>query len=324
MLWLTWRQHRVELISALALLAVLATPLIITGLALHAEYHSSGAAACVTGGGDGGCAGLVDAFLERHTEWGNRFVWVSFLPALAGVFIGAPLFAREFEHGTWRLAVTQGVTRTRWLTAKLMLVGTGVAGVAALCAVLFTWWRAPLDEIGGRMHTASFVVAAPSLIAVTLFAFALGVLAGALLRRTIPAMVVTLVTYLIVRITTEESLRPHYRTPLSRTVDPATEGGAGRLPSTDWAVHDGWIDSTGHHLTDAEKTDLLHTIYRGSNNPPDDVVDNYLAAHGMRHYTEYHPDSSFWGFQAIEAALFLGVTAALLVGTAWLVRRRIT
>ncbi|MGH3881549.1 MAG: hypothetical protein ACRDSK_31370 [Actinophytocola sp.] len=88
--------------------------------------------------------GAGRGFLDRHTEWGNRFVWASFLPALAGVFIGAPLFAREFEHGTWRLAVTQGVTRTRWFTTKIALVGTGVAGVAGLCAALFTWWRTPL------------------------------------------------------------------------------------------------------------------------------------------------------------------------------------
>jgi len=324
MLWLTWRQHRVEMISALVLLAALAIPLVITGLALHAEYQSSGVAECVAGGGGGGCAALVDAFLERHTEWGNRFVWVSFLPALAGVFIGAPLFAREFETGTWCLAVTQGVTRTRWLTAKITLVGGGVVGVAGLCAVLFTWWRTPLDEIGGRMRTAAFVVAAPSLMAVTLFAFALGVLAGALLRRTIPAMVATLVTYVTVRITTEESLRPHYRTPLSRTTDPTTNAGTEQLPATDWTVNDGWVDSTGHHLTDAEKTDLLHTIYKGRSTPPDDLVDNYLATHGMRHYTEYHPDSSFWTFQTIEAALFLGTAVALFVGAAWLVRRRIT
>jgi hypothetical protein len=53
-------------------------------------------------------------------------------------------------------------------------------------------------------------------------------------------------------------------------------------------------------------------------------VKRYLAAHGMRHYTEFHPASSFWTFQAIESALFLGLAAALLLATAWLVRRRIT
>jgi len=323
MVWLTWRQHRVELVSALVLLTVVAVPLVVTGLALHAEYRSSGAAACVAGGG-GTCAGLVTEFVQRHLEWGNRFVWVAFLPALAGVFVGAPLFAREFETGTWRLAVTQTVTRTRWLTVKIALVGAGVAGVAALCSVLFTWWRAPLDEIGGRLRTAAFVVATPSLVSVTLFAFALGVLAGTLLRRTIPAMAVTLVTYLTVRITTEESLRPRYRTPLTRITDPATATDAGRLPATDWTVASGWVDRAGHRLTDGEEADLLHRIYGGSGTAPEDVVENYLAAHGMRHYTEYHPGGDFWTFQAIESAVFLGAAAVLMAATVWLVRRRIT
>lgn len=324
MLWLTWRQHRVELVSALLLLAVVAVPLVITGLDLHAEYRSSGVAECVAGGGDGGCVSLVEEYLDRHTEWGNRFVWVSFLPALAGVFIGAPLFAREFEHGTWRLVVTQTVTRTRWLTAKIALVGAGVVGVAGLCATLFTWWRTPLDEIGGRMRTAAFVVAAPSLMAVTLFAFALGVLAGIVLRRTIPAMVATLVTFVAVRIPTEESLRPHYLTPLSRITDPAQDGETDRLPTTDWTVDDGWIDSTGHRFTDAEKADVLHAIYHRSGDVPDNVVENYLAAHGIRRYAEYHPASSFWTFQAIEATVFVGLAASLLAAAVWSVRRRIT
>lgn len=322
MLWLTWRQHRVELISALSLLAALAVPLVITGLDLRADFGSSGAAECVGRTGNGGCQGLVEQFLERHTEWGNRFVWASFLPALAGVFIGAPLFAREFEHGTWRLAVAQTVTRSRWLTVKIVLVGAGAVGVAGLCSILFTWWRAPLDELGGRLRTAAFVVAAPSLMAVTLFAFAVGVLAGIVFRRTIPAMVATLITYVAVRITTEESLRQHYRTPLSRITDPATE--AGRDGSaTDWTITRTWIDSTGHRLTDSERSDLLQAIYRGGT-APDDVVENYLATHGMRLYTEYHPASSFWTFQAIDAAVYVGLAAVLFIAAVYLMRRRIT
>ena len=35
------------------------------------------------------------------------------------MFWGAPLLAREFETGTFRLAWTQSVTRTRWLAVKL-------------------------------------------------------------------------------------------------------------------------------------------------------------------------------------------------------------
>jgi len=44
------------------------------------------------------------------------------VPALIGVFWGAPLIARELETGTFRLAWTQSVTRTRWLAVKLGVV----------------------------------------------------------------------------------------------------------------------------------------------------------------------------------------------------------
>ena len=211
MVWVTWRQHRAELLVAVALLVAAAVPLIITGSAVHSRYQTDGVAACVANpAGRAGCDELVDAFLRRYGEWGNRFIWAAFLPALAGLFIGSPLLAREFEQGTWRLAFTQSATRTRWLAVKLTLVGTSVTAVACAFAALFSWWRAPLDQIGGRLHSSAFVVAAPSLPSATLFAFALGVLAGTLLMRTIPAMALTLATYLPVRIFMEEYARPHY------------------------------------------------------------------------------------------------------------------
>jgi hypothetical protein len=97
-----------------------------------------------------GCAQIVDQFVNRHREWANRLAWVAALPALAGVFIGAPLLAREFEYGAWKLAFTQSVTRTRWLVTKLAVVGAGVAAATVAFALLFTWWRGPLDVIDGR------------------------------------------------------------------------------------------------------------------------------------------------------------------------------
>src|SRR5262245_25454796 len=113
MLWLVWRQHRAEALIAALLLALVAVPVIITGRAMHAEYETIG-----------------DQVLMRYSEWGNRMIWAAFLPALIGVFVGAPLLAREFEQGTWRLAFTQEVSRTRWLVTRLVLVGGGVVVAA--------------------------------------------------------------------------------------------------------------------------------------------------------------------------------------------------
>ncbi|MEU8004335.1 hypothetical protein AB0B66_24535 [Catellatospora sp. NPDC049111] len=201
---------------------------------MHAEYTADGVAACVAAPDGSGCGRLVAAFLDRHSEWGNRFIWATLLPALVGVFVGPPLLAREFEQGTWRLAFTQSVTRTRWLANRLALVGAGVAALALVLSALFTWWRGPLDAIDGhRLRTTSFVVAAPSLVGATMFAFAVGVLAGALLRRTIAAMGATLACYLAVRLPMEEAVRPYLLSPLVRVTEPGVAAGTGWRPDTE-------------------------------------------------------------------------------------------
>ena len=68
------------------------------------------------------------------------------VPALIGIFWGAPLVARELEAGTFRLAWTQSVTRTRWLAVKIALVGLASVLAAGLLSLLVTWWSSPLDR----------------------------------------------------------------------------------------------------------------------------------------------------------------------------------
>ncbi|GAA2631460.1 ABC transporter permease [Dactylosporangium fulvum] len=326
MLWLTWRQHRAELLVAALFLALVAVPLLVTGVAMHDEYRTGGVAACVADpAAHTGCGPLVDRFLGRYREWGSRLMWAALLPAVVGVFVGAPLLARELEQGTWRLAFTQSVSRTRWLLTKLALVGAGVAVFTAAFAALCTWWRGPLDAIGGRLRSASFLVAVPSLTSAALCAFAVGVLAGVLLRRTVVAMGATLVVFLTARLSMEEYLRPHYREPLVRITDPATRPEATDTgASTDWIVHNSWIDRTGHLLSADEEAAAVRQVYggtdavRGSGTP----MEQYLLDHGLRHYTEYHPDSGFWTFQLVETACFLGAAALLLAATVMTIRRR--
>ena len=144
------------------------------------------------------------------------------VPAIVGVFWGAPLVARELEAGTHRLAWNQTVTRTRWLAVKVGLTGlVALAGVAVLTLVL-TWWAGPIDTAissGQREHQGLFGVprmAPPTFgtrgivpIGYTAFAFALGVTAGTVIRRTVPAMAVTLAVFVAVQIVMPTWVRPH-------------------------------------------------------------------------------------------------------------------
>lgn len=326
MLWVTWRQHRGELLVAALLLVAVAVPVLVTGIDMHHRYVADGVSACVRAASPADrCDAVVSAFLNRYTGWSNRFAWIALLPGLAGVFVGAPMLGREFETGTWRLAFTQSVTRMRWLMGRLAVVAAGVAVIGLAFSLLFTWWRAPLDELGGRLRMASFVVSAPSLVAASLFALALGAFAGAVLRRVVVAMAVTLGVFLAVRVTMEEQARPGYLTPRVRVTDPMTDPTAGGLTDTDWTVGAGWVDRAGHRVSPAEEAAILDRIYGdtggavyGAGSP----LERYLAENGLRHYTEYHPDSSFWAMQAVESAWFLGFAAVLVVATGLAVRLR--
>ena len=111
MIWLTWRQFRAQAAMMSAALAVLAVILAVTGPGLADDY-SGGIAACTRQGG--GCSDFVNRFFHEHQD---PFLAVTavvlVLPALIGLFWGAPLVTRELEAGTHRLVWNQSVTRTR-------------------------------------------------------------------------------------------------------------------------------------------------------------------------------------------------------------------
>jgi hypothetical protein len=324
MLWLTWRQHRAEVLGGLVLLAALAALLLVTGLPMHAAYTDQGVAACVAGGTTDAedCGLLLEQFARRYVGLGDLLALLTVLPALAGVFIGAPLLGRELEHGTWRLAWAQGVTRTRWLAIKLALLITAVTVLAVGFTALFTWWRGPLDGIQGRFDGAAYNFEGVVPAASAVFAFALGTLAGTLARRTIPAMALTFFGYWIVRLPLAMLGRPRFLAPLVRTFDPGAEaaGTAGRVElgaGQDWVLDSGLIDRAGHRLTLAQESAVLRAARDA------DISElAYLQQHGIRSFEVYQPGGRFWTFQLIEAGLLVAVAAVLLGVAVWLVHRR--
>ena len=89
---------------------------------MRTAYEREELASCLPPATRSGCDIIVRHF---QSEYGSRVDvarYLVFLPALIGVFVGAPLLARELEHGTYRFAWTQGVTRRRWLLSKTLLL----------------------------------------------------------------------------------------------------------------------------------------------------------------------------------------------------------
>jgi hypothetical protein len=218
------------------------------------------------------------------------------VPPLIGAFVGAPLLAREFETGTFRYAFTQGFGRTRWTVAKLAPLAVVVTGLAGAFGQLFSWCYGPLiGPIGySPLAPTFFDVRGVAFAAWTLAAFALGVIAGVLIRRVIPAMFATLAAWTGLAVATGLWLRPRYLAPLA-TTDPDIG-----LPA--WVMSQTWtLDGQPAGLADLQASlgpvgvhVVTPEVFQPSPRTPEGFdLFQYLATQGFTHLTTYQPAERF-------------------------------
>ena len=309
MAWVTWRQHRVALAGVAVLLGALAVYLWLTGVQIHHAYaaacHPAGSLACTLNfsGRYATTAIVVSIFLQA-------------VPPLIGAFAGAPVLARELETGTFRYSWTQGFGRLRWTLAKLVLLAVAVAAAAGAFTVLFSWYSQPFFAAGYTIPFATrlFGLLGVAFAAWTLAAFAIGVLAGVLIRRVVPAIAATLAVYAGLAFATALWLRQHYLTPLfTHSLNP---------PSTAWLVNQ-WYTKGGTFAFAAHGSGIYHAVRQFCPAPNSTLSpEQCLAPHGYTVWTSYQPGSRFWTFQWIEGGWLLALSVLLIAITIWLVRRR--
>jgi hypothetical protein len=323
MSWLVWRLHRTQLNIAAALLAAFTVLLLVTGLQMASQYHSA-VTACAA---SHGCASLGSTlFLGSHAV-GFLVIMTLGLPALFGLFWGAPLVASEFEAGTGQFAWMQSVTRKRWLAVTTGWTLLAAAAWGGAVSALVTWWSGPdnalqLDQFKpGRFDIMGIVP-----VGYALFALALGVCAGALLRRTMPALAVTLGGFIAVRAVITLWLRPHYMSAVTVTYKLFS----GYTPTGSyWQLAQGVLNPAGQ-LVPAPNGAAVDGIPVGylpsacaaaaSGVRPTPSCRQALAAfHG---FITYQPASRYWAFQGIETGIFVALAAALVAVTAVVVLRR--
>lgn len=312
--WVTWRQHRTALVGLIGVLVLCGLLLLQNGLTMHADFRRLGLADCVPGHLDQACPAGIDAF-HHDLDLVTRLTAVLFpLPVLFGMFLGAPLIAREFESGTHRFAFTQGVGRTRWLITKITLLAVLTVASAGAFAAIVIWWYGPLVASHGRLGTGSLTYEVYGVVFVSraLFALALGIFAGALIRRVVPAIAATLAGWIAVFTATFVSLRSHFLTP--RTVVDAMAPG-----NNPWVFAEKWTAPDGHVLNSGE----IYTL-RNAASATGHAQDMfaYLAQRGYSYKATYFPQSRFWAFQTIEASSLAALSLLLLIAAVWLVRRR--
>jgi hypothetical protein len=290
---------------------------------MASQYHSA-LAACAASDSCGTLASTL--FLGSHAV-GFLVIMTLGVPALFGLFWGAPLVASELETGTGQFAWMQSVTRKRWLavTAGEMLLAAAVWGGAV--SALVTWWSGPdnalqLDQFKpGRFDIMGIVP-----VGYALFAMTLGLCAGALLRRSVPALAVTLAGFIVVRAVVAIWLRPHYMSAITVTYklfSPFTPTGSY------WQVAQGIRNPAGQ-LVPAPNGAAIDGIPVGSLpaacaaaasgvRPTASCRQALAAYHG---FITYQPASRYWAFQGIEFGIFAALAALLIAVTAMVVLRR--
>ena len=307
MTWVSWRLQRTETLIAVGILALLATLLVPTGIQMANAYHQDGLAACLSINPGPTCGNELGGFQQRFQALTTLANWFTLIPGLIGVLLAAP-FIFDLEHGTYRLAWTQSITRGRWLLGKLGLpVATAVLAAGAL-TLLFTWWRAPDVHINGRLDTGNYDTTGTVVIGYTLFALALALALGAIWRRAAASLTVAFVGYFAVRIFVDYSLRNHLVAPLKATYKGAQQ------PSFLYNAHVLSMNGTvhGHQFSTAGGGGFLGGHVQ-------------VAAPGIQNavfHVVYQPQSHFWPLQLIETGLFAGTAVVLILFAAWWTQRR--
>jgi hypothetical protein len=328
MAWVIWRQHRLTIGGVIALLAAATVLVVVGGIQLH---HAWAAVTACRPVGSGPCQQAVGSFFNSNSL-GSGIVaaLLQAVPALIGAFAGAPLLAREFETGTFRYVFTQGIGRVRYSGAKLVWLAVVVTVMAEAFSAVYSWAYGPIIGQNGDGFSALaptfFDLQGVAFAAWTLAAFAIGVFAGVLIRRVLPAMFATLAAWSGLAVATALFFRGHYR-PALLTTNPNIASPA-NIISRWWTFHGKPVGLSA--LSTALRPVDIRVVTQGIFSPGPDTPKNlgdpvqYLLTHGFTWVASYQPGSWFWPFQLIEGAWLLGLSVLLCASAIWLVRHRTT
>ena len=317
MTWVVWRQYRVQAAIAAGLVAALAVLLLITEPQM---------------------ASLLHTIIANHEYWHGQTLGshaVGFLvimtlgvPILPGLFWGAPLVAHEFETGTNQFAWMQSITRRRWLAEKAGWMLLAAAAVAGAVSALVTWWSGPNNAILlNAFNLGRFDIMDIVPVGYALFAMALGIAAGALLRRTLPAMAVTLAGFVAVRTVIAELVRQHYMTAVTTYYSVASSfTPAGSY----WQLGSGLVNAHGQVLSQDGTGVAIDGVPQSALPAQCQALVGQggrsglacVQAAGYRQYVTYQPGSRYWAFQGIETGIYVVLAAALLAVAFIVISRR--
>jgi hypothetical protein len=307
-IWLAWRQQRTETVLSALVVVLLAALFVPVGLHLASFYDNHGVAHCLSGK-TLACGQTLAEFDNKAGILRIVLPFLTLLPGVIGVALAAPILL-DLEGGTYRLAWTQSITRWRWIATRFSLAVVTALAAAGLLAVLFTWYRRPLDHVFGRFDGTSFDLQGTVSLGYVLFALGLGLAVGVVWRRTASAVIASFLAYVACRIFDDAWLRQRLVTPLSATW-PINHSGPNL--NNDWVLASGISDKAGHLFT-GNFAACGQLSFKGGT----ELNAKCLARHGAGYnHAVWQPGSHFWDIQGIETALFAGVGLLLIAFAAW-------
>ncbi|MEU9122918.1 ABC transporter permease [Streptomyces sp. NPDC048506] len=302
--WLVWHRHRAFLRTGLLLTVAGCALFAYERIGLMDFLHAKGT--------DPGNEQLGNDFQNTFGPMFSRDVSVlNYLPALIGIFLGAPLIAGEQEHGTIKLVTTQSVSRSRWIAATLGLPLALAALCTALLSAAFTWLWSPAHDLamGGDWLTGgAFEATGPMPVAKTLFLTSCGIAIGMLIKRVVPAMAATAVLAAVVGMIWSEKVRTRLGT--MRSTSYPYDGDGPRLPRGSVRIDD-WVSTADGRL------------YGFGTCVNDRAPDACRAKLGIvNRVTQYFDYGQLPGMQWLGAGILLALTVVVLVFVVWRAQRR--
>lgn len=289
-----------QVLVTAALLLVLGAALLVHGLG------TADVAAGLAGGEE-----LERALSGRFRAMDQVLGWLPLVPAMIGLFWGAPALSREFERGTHVLAWTQSVPRRRWLFGKLGGLALAAAAGGLVLGAMINGWLATFDgtRFADRFNNVMFMATGVASAAWWLLAFMLGATTGAFVRRLLPAMAVTLAAYAVAFVAMSGSplfdVRAHYATPERIVVGAGTAG----VLAVGKTVDSQWLDVDGRELSESAAATAAEAVCP-EYGPRYDFT-GCLYERGYQQAWYIHPPSRYWRFQWTEAGILFVASLGL-------------
>ncbi len=326
----TWILHRGALVVIAAVSIAVLVGIVGGGIGVQGTYSHFLAERCVSAPGSGSCPRLAVAITGNNTAVSDLSIVLHVLPVLVGVFLGAPLVARELESGSFRFTWTQGLGRKGFELRRVGLLALATVALSVVLGLLLGWYAHPVEVVGAQSQWDAGLFNSTALVlpAWTLFAFAVGTLLGFLVGRSVGAMAATAAVVGGVVVAALTVLHDHLLQIAAIAAHPRTTGLewgtlnraslARQGPKGSWLVK-AWITNPHGHVlgTTSIFTLMRHMPKSASADPP-----AWLTSLHYGYWISYQPADRFWMFQCIAAGVLVVLAIVVLFALSRLMGNR--